>query len=916
MDIIRPKKTKNTKEKVEVVDLWDGTDYGQEEVESPPEQLESKNIRVLSLSFFKLIPQFLFAPLFKNKKRPSKRKLKDLLEQKVAHQFERYEWYTLLHQASRLLLLMQSILAFITILGAFWRNLISPLVVLFVAMLLTMLGTILKKYEIDITSILNQEFDELEKVKLQKVAINQMFLLMAIGNFVFITSIFQAFVQTKVDRIFLINEMLNTSGAAFLSSQTAQTLWGNPTISHFVYLLPGFAIGFFTYFGRYYEIFLKWDEFYNRWSKENWFDNPNFSEMFLGKQDDFVPNLYIGVNQETGAHIWIDFVARMNNFLIQGPVGVGKSQAIFRPFIYQDIVYFLRYVHEFVKTRKKYKDDKKFEKKFFNKRRAGRMLNGFMVIEPSNDLVHAIYEDLIKIGVPKEMIYYINPADPETPGFNVFAGPVDKVVNMVTKIIGDLSKSSNAFFDNTQRTYLKKMVYLFKLSYMIPNDLDKNLKGSAPTFESFNQLKYNEVLWERKLILGQYIQGLERKKEAFSLSEKLTAKYRDFMYKYAIAKDVYDYWDKNLTEKEGMIQNAKYEHVQGLLTVIDDIASNLYISRVFFQDTDFNFDVMLKYGGLLLINTDVKDLGGDVKIFAKFISLAAEQASFRRIPYAHPMFPYYEDEHPEYVTDNTPVFTSQSRKYQTPGHYACQSKSQYHSKENPEFADTFFTNLRNRGVFQGVLPKDAEWYEKLFGEKEIIKATYTEADFDFQNQSAKQSRVPERPEKVPNISKSDLVNLPQFTLAMGTTNGKGEVIQFVKVKATPAFKMTDTLPKANVDELNSWFSEYQKQLAQYNRNSEDMFSLGEDADMIIKEIQKENQREAMENAPASLFARVYVKQGMEEQKQELEASTTNETSQTSILTSQSKAQGQLSEEKEERLSVASLLLNVPLANEE
>ncbi|AYG00395.1 hypothetical protein [Lactococcus allomyrinae] len=68
----------------------------------------------------------------------------------------------MLHQTNRLLLLMESLIVFTTILGAFWRNLISRLFVLI------MLGTILKKYEIDITSILNQEFDELEKMKFSK----------------------------------------------------------------------------------------------------------------------------------------------------------------------------------------------------------------------------------------------------------------------------------------------------------------------------------------------------------------------------------------------------------------------------------------------------------------------------------------------------------------------------------------------------------------------------------------------------------------------------------------------------------------------------------------------------------------------------------------------------------------------------
>lgn len=899
MDFINPNQGGKAEEKI---DVWDGTDYGEEETqtsESPP--IKKGLSQVLA---------FLTKGPVSSRNGPH---LKDWGEQYIASKLERFEWYSLLTRVNKGILFGQGALILVCVLQSLFVPLVPSLLILVLSVLLTCLGTVSKKYEIDITSILNQEFEEIEKSALQKKAINQLFLIIAFGNFLVITSLLQSFVQPYIDRIFLINTMLGTAGEAMVTQELSQSLWGSEKISHCVYLIPGSAIAFFTYYGRYYEIFLKWSTFYKRWAKGKWFDNPNFTEMFLGKRKDYEPFLYLGVDQTTGAQLWLDPVARMNNFLAQGPVGVGKSQAIFRPFIYQDITYFFRYIREFVKYRKKYKDDAKFEKKFFTKRRAGKMLNGFMVIEPSDDLVRAIYEDLLKTGVPKEMINYVNPADPETPGINAFAGPVDKVVTMVSKIIGDLSKSSNAFFDNTQRTYLKKMIYLLKLSYMVPNDLDKDLVGSAPTFQAFNQLKYNEVLWERKKILGQYIKALEKKQESFNAIQKMTANYRDFMYKYWIAKDVYDYWDKNLTEKEGLILNAKFEHVQGLLTVIDDIASNIYISRVFFQDTDFNFDVLLKYGGILLVNTDVKDLGGDVSIFAKFISLAAEQASFRRIPYCHPMFPYYEDEHPQYVTDNTPVFTAQNRKYQTPGHYACQSKSQYHSKENPQFADSFFTNLRNRGVFQGVLPDDAKWYERLFGQKEIITASYIEGEFNYDNQEASQSKVPERAELVPNITEAELVSLPQFTLAMGITNGKGEVLQFSKVKATPAFKMTDSLPKANLKEMAIWFAEYQKQLTYYNKNVVDLFSLGEDAKIVIQEIQEEEKQSERETAPANIFARTHVKADMDEARAQSHKKTKEEQEAPLRLEKKLKVP---STKKDEALSFASLLLNKTGEDEE
>lgn len=842
------------------------------------------------------------------------------LERRLAKRYDKDEFYKVLNVFNRSIFSISVLFMLSTLVTALFITLIPPILTLFGGILFISVGTLSFKYLIDITSLMDNIFNEVDKKKQQEKNINFYYLFIALNIYNILTSALQFCFQDYFDKIFVINQYLATSKSTAITPEVANILWGSPIFGHCIYLIPGVLTAVAVYYGRNYEIYQKWPLYFERWAQESWFTSKNFYEMFIGKRKPYEPYLLLGVDMATDSFLSLSPIALANNMMIQGPIGVGKSQAIFRPLAYQFYAYFLQYIKQYTLYRKKYKDFDKFKKKFFNRRISGKMLNGFVVIEPSNDLALSNYEDFLDSGMPKEMMTYINPKDPKTPGFNVFQGPVDKVVTIVSDLLYEFAASSNAFFDNKQKVYLTKMLYLLKLSAFFPNALDKDLKG-APTFESFTDMLDNNILWQRKEILKNYYKVQQNKLEQLKAKGD-PIEVQDFIYKLKIIENTLHYWETNLFKDKdsGRIGNLQEEYVQGLIAVIENISSNFYIKRVFFQDTDFNIDTFLKFGGFLIINTAKDVLGKDVALFAKLISVALQSAAFRRPAYDDPILPLMYDEHPEYITSEFTDFITQNRKYNMPVIVACQSRSQYSKAFDENFTDIVFGNLRNKFVFQDVTSGDAEWWSEQFGKKHRIVPSYNTGDFNFEQNDIARSGVGERSEEVPNISSSDLMTLGKFVLA-GHLTEDGLVKQYVKLKATPAFELTDSLPLANVDQLNVWWQDYQEQMMHDNLNARDDFALSTENNVeteeLIEKLLVEERKAEMKNAPAQKMSRFLIANQVKEEEEKQKA--TYETSQMKPQTLEDVTQGVFkgaATREEERKSMASLLLNAAQETEE
>lgn len=78
-----------------------------------------------------------------------------------------------------------------------------------------------------------------------------------------------------------------------------------------------------------------------------------------------------------------------------------------------------------------------------------------------------------------------------------------------------------------------------------------------------------------------------------------------------------------------MYYDNKAEHVKELYIIVKELSANELIRRVLFDDSTFDFNSHLEYGGVLLVNTAQEELGDLSNVLGKFILMSLQRV---RIP--------------------------------------------------------------------------------------------------------------------------------------------------------------------------------------------------------------------------------------------------------------------------------------------
>ena len=491
------------------------------------------------------------------------------------------------------------------------------------------------------------------------------------------------------------------------------------------------------------------------------------------------PYMVIGTSINSGDTIELAPVNRKQNGIYFGPVGAGKTSTIFKPQIKQDIDYYLRFIRDYPKISK----DPAFMKVKGNV--ATHYLNGFGVIETSNDLCAAIYDMAVKMGVPKEKIVWLDPSNPETPSLNLLRGPVDTVVETVTNIIAGVKADNQDFFKQSERSHLKNFIFLLKLSCVVENKI--------ATFPDLMDL-YNDIykVVDRMKVLDQYVEALNAKldeaKEAYEQdksNKKLKTRYQELFDKYSVAYGTSAWFHTYITpatfgqgvlkqkagphEGEVMWIDKQADNVQGLKNSLDDLSKNKYLRRVLFRDSgDFNLDDLLANGGILLCNTAKAELQDQLAgRLGQIYLMSLQAATFRRQPDKVPLFALYADEFPDFVSEAFKSFIAQARKYSVCTVVAAQSPSQLSYNFGPDFFNTLMTNMLTRGTFGDLGAEDATLLEKYFGEHTEVEESLNEQQIDLTaDQDNNRRMLSARRQKVPNISADQIMSLPKFTIAV------------------------------------------------------------------------------------------------------------------------------------------------------
>ncbi|MGE0980889.1 DNA translocase FtsK [Bacillus cereus] len=484
----------------------------------------------------------------------------------------------------------------------------------------------------------------------------------------------------------------------------------------FVFLPTVFMILFTLWYSghivRYREEILKWVQKYE-------YKNHKLQKWFNSQEKQIYPDVEIGPHIKHKEMIRIKGKDRTLNGIIIGPIGSGKTSSLIIPMINQDLHWMVRFINKFENTYKKNNYDTEEVK--------GTFLNGITVIEPSNDLCQKVFKLVQAHKIPESSIYYIDPTNPDTKNINILRGPVDKVAEVFAMVIQGLSESNNAFFEQAQRNHLKQHIYLLKL-----HNPQKDV-----TFDDLIDM-YDDV--ERVHRMHKLLKVQVEKLYDFVQSGVAS---RDQKNEYKIIKGIDEWFDNTIREKTGfqgepaVYKSGKYrgkpmhydreeEYVKGLRNILKDLASNVLIRRVLFGKSDFDFDVHLEQGGILLVNTAKGELADLSNVLGKFVLLSMQNAVFRREPNISPYHHIIVDEFPDYVVRPFKEFPAQSRKYKVILTIASQTLSQLALDFTEQYMFTLLGSFRNKMIFGDVTPYDAKIFSDMFGETEEFKESESE----------------------------------------------------------------------------------------------------------------------------------------------------------------------------------------------
>lgn len=433
-------------------------------------------------------------------------------------------------------------------------------------------------------------------------------------------------------------------------------------------------------------------------------------ELFEG--NDTLPSVKLGKNVETKEDVIQPGYDRTLNNIIVGSIGTGKTSALGLPIINQDLHHMTRFINDFPKIGKLENYDSEEVK--------GQYLNGISIIEPSNDLCQQVLKLAKAHNIPDEAITYIDPTNPNTPNINPMKGPVEKVAEGMAQVIEGLNEagdSGNFFFEQAQRNHLKQYIYLLKL-----HDEEKEVTFDMLIDMYNNPQLVREMHVKLKERIPKNIEGIED---------------RDEYNRWKIIQQVDEWFDANLLPemqkmggntvpvviKEGKYRNqikyydAKAEFVQGLRNILNDIGANTLIRRVLFGKSDFDFDVHLERGGLLLVNTAKGELMNLSNVFGKIVLISLQNAVFRRTPKVSTYHHILVDEAPDYLYQPFREFPSQSRKYKTIVTILLQTISQLADRYGEFYLNTLVGSLRHRMVYGDVPAYDAKYFSEYFGDE-------------------------------------------------------------------------------------------------------------------------------------------------------------------------------------------------------
>ena len=214
------------------------------------------------------------------------------------------------------------------------------------------------------------------------------------------------------------------------------------------------------------------------------------------------------------------------------------------------------------------------------------------------------------------------------------------------------------------------------------------------------------------------------------------------------------------------------------------------VRRVFFSQSTKNIDVLLKYGGVLLVNSAAAELGeNNSKMVAQVAEIIMQSSAFRRTPNKYSLFPFIEDEKNSFLMGRDSGFIDKNRKVRTPVIHFYQNYEQAVATIGAEKANALFQSYRNAFMFQQQSPETVKYLNNRAGSKWVLSSSFRGAEGRaLASNDDNKEQLSETIEEVEQITQTDVNKLEEMEF-LGIMVVENEISEPMKVTSMPSFKM-------------------------------------------------------------------------------------------------------------------------------
>ena len=587
----------------------------------------------------------------------------------------------------------------------------------------------------------------------------------------------------------------------------------------------------------------KYHKLVEQWINRRFYKDACIEHLIFDTEAKGTFSLTIGIDSETQSPVIMEPNTLALNTAFFGLIGTGKSSSLAKPIVISVSKNFAIYLREFgsyvKRVQRKVKRlplsdkakkirEKEMIEEWFTKGLGKDLVSGFYLNEPTGDLVKDSRFILEKVGIPKKAIWDIDPLNPYTDAINIFDADIEMASSLAADLFRDFSEgnnsSGNSFFLNSEEAHTKSLVTLLIASSKVPDlDINKHLNGGAPTFSEFYQLLTdNNFIFSRVNILRviyqkelrdynnwkadydiRYEKAFEewvnsgRDKELFRGNQSLELwnegrELEDKFSEISNLKSSIDYFTNSyyIDQRTNKPTFGFDANIQGLVATIRRLAMDKRVRRVFFSQSTKNIDVLLKYGGVLLVNSASAELGeNNSKMVAQVAEIIMQSSAFRRLPNKYPLFAFIQDEKNSFLMSRDSGFIDKNRKVRTPVIHFYKNYEQAVATIGAEKANALFQSYRNAFMFQQQSPETVKYLNNRAGKKWALSSSFRGAEGRFlASNDDNKEQLSETIEEIDQITEADVSKLEEMEF-LGIMVVENEVSEPMKVTSVPSFKM-------------------------------------------------------------------------------------------------------------------------------